>query len=163
MLLVDGKAIHKVVINSSIITQAVSENTGGKNSYKKKSGEVETNSTFPDSDNLAVVVANPDGSAQHRLKLGSGKESIAILSIKGAKTTISTQGIETKVVKGDMNATVTTSKEGTNRITLFKDGEELEILPEGSSFEVDSNMLIKQLNGEIQVEVISPLNNQMQF
>jgi len=152
----DGSAIHKVVVNG-VETKATSQIAGAITTIKID-GEVETNTT-KDGNSLNAK-ANPDGTASHQLTLPDGKKSTAISNIKGAQTSIKTSNeIETVATLNDKNATIITDANGENSITLVTSNDYY-ITP---IFEVDSNITIDQNNGEIEVIVVSPLTQSLQF
>jgi hypothetical protein len=166
----DGSAVHKVEVNG-IITQATSQIAGAVTTIAT-SGDVETNSTLPNTTNKAVVIAKADGSAEHRVILDN-EESQATTDIKGANTVISTTG-EVKTTVGDIvdnnniiKAEVITRESGESitRFVKVNSNDVTDVVLIGNTLDINtpytvgSDVNITKSNGVIHIQTTTPVLN----
>jgi len=161
----DIKAEHTLTLEDGNITKAISK-VANTITTVRTDRVVETNATV--GSNEISVLAQPDGKANHRVKIGQ-EISRANVDLPGAQTTIEDDGkVETKLptevsdknCTGSYYAEVVTTKNGENITKFRNDGETCYTAPtliDGEEFPVGSESNItKDTSNIIHIQTTTP-------
>jgi len=171
------KATHSVKVGTKE-TKAESELSNTKTTIKADKS-VETTATLSENGSQVKVVAKPDGSASHEVKLSNNTTTQATSDIKGAQTYITQEGeVETSVEPESytdangclVKAVILTDKEGESRSEFVKECNGAEAkqatVSQATPFEAGNTIRVYEDvedANKLKLKIQAPVTKRLQF